>query len=220
MIFFILFVSLNMISFDFHHHSKEKNYGVYNLNLHESLSEKNFSIGIHPKDIDENWRENLDKVKEISLHPNCLAIGECGLDGLITIDEKLQQKVFEEQILWANEINKPVIIHCVRRFPQLVQFQKFAKIPLIVHGFNKKKSIADELLKHGFYLSFGKSIFQNLSLQAILKEIPANKIFLETDNADFEIEKLYEKAAEIKGISTEELKIQILKNLEFVHIEI
>ena len=100
-----------MIFFDFHHHKSHNSYGIYNLHQEEILPENYFSIGIHPKDIDGNWQENLEKVKEISQQQNCAAIGECGLDALINIDENLQKKVFEAQILWANEINKPMIIH-------------------------------------------------------------------------------------------------------------
>lgn len=209
-----------MIFFDFHHHKSNNSYGIYNLDLGENFSEGNFSVGIHPKDIDENWEENLEKIKEISLQNNCLTIGECGLDALIEIDENLQKKVFEMQILWANEINKSVIIHCVKRFQELIPFQKLAKVPLIIHGFNKKKSVAEEMLKHGFYLSFGKSVLQNLSLQAIVKDFPLEKMFLETDDADFDIENLYQKVAEIKGISLEKLQEQISKNLEFLNIKI
>ena len=219
MIFFIFLVSLDMIFFDFHHHKSNNSYGIYNLDLGENFSEGNFSVGIHPKDIDENWQESLEKVKEISLQKNCLAIGECGLDALIGIDENLQKKVFEMQILWANEINKPVIIHCVKRFQELIPFQKFAKVPLIIHGFNKKKSMAEEMLKHGFYLSFGKSVLHNLSLQTIVKDFPLEKMFLETDDADFDIAELYQKVAELKEISLEKLQEQISKNLEILNIK-
>lgn len=219
MIFFTFFLSLKMIFFDFHHHNPQKNDGIYNLNLGEMIPEKYFSVGIHPKDIDENWENNLEKIKEISLHQNCLAIGECGLDGLITVKENLQQTVFEKQILWANEIKKPVIIHCVKRFSQLIFFQKIAKVPLIIHGFNKKKSIADEMLRHGFYLSFGKSVLYNLSLQTIFKNLPLEKIFLETDDTDFEISELYQKAAEIKKISVEKLQEKMCENLETLNIK-
>ena len=208
-----------MIFFDFHHHKSHNSYGIYNLHQEEILPENYFSIGIHPKDIDGNWQENLEKVKEISQQQNCAAIGECGLDALINIDENLQKKVFEAQILWANEIQKPVIIHCVRKFQELIPFQKIAKIPMIIHGFNKKKAIADEMLKHGFYLSFGKSVLHSVSLQAIVKDFPLEKMFLETDDADFDIQNLYQKAAEFKGISVEKLQEQISKNLEILNIK-
>lgn len=209
-----------MILFDFHHHNRENTYGIYNLEPKEIVIEKKFSVGIHPKDIDENWEENFEKIKEISLLQNYVAIGECGLDGLISVNENLQKEVFEKHILWANQINKPVIIHCVKRFSEIIPFQKIAEIPLVIHGFNKKKTIADEMLRHGFYLSFGKSVLHNLSLQSILKEFPLEKIFLETDDANFNIEELYQKTAEIKGISIENLHNKILKNLESLPIKI
>ena len=209
-----------MILFDFHHHNRENTYGIYNLEPKEIVIEKKFSVGIHPKDIDENWEENFEKIKEISLLPNCVAIGECGLDGLISVNENLQKEVFEKHILWANQINKTVIIHCVKRFSEIIPFQKIAEIPLVIHGFNKKKTIADEMLRHGFYLSFGKSVLHSLSLQSILKEFPLEKIFLETDDANFNIEELYQKTAEIKGISIENLHNKILKNLESLSIKI
>lgn len=220
MTFFIFSLSLRMISFNFHHHNPEISYGIYNSNITENCPENYFSAGIHPKDITENWEASFEKIKKLSLLQNCLAIGECGLDGLVQTNENIQKEVFKNHIIWANEINKPVIIHCVKRFSELPNYKKLAKVPLIIHGFNKKKSIAKEMLKHGFYLSFGKSLLHNLSLQEILKEIPLNQMFLETDNSDLQIDELYLKASQIKGVSTEDLQIQILKNLELVNIKL
>ena len=205
--------------FNFHHHTLGNFYGIYNLELGENVPESYFSVGIHPKKIDENWEKNFEAFKKISLQDNCLAIGECGLDALIDIDANLQKTVFERQILWANEIQKPVIIHCVKWFQELIPFQKLAEVPLIIHGFNKKKSVTDEMLKHGFFLSFGKSVLYNLSLQSILKEIPIDKIFLETDDTDFDIAELYQKVSEIKEISLEELQKKISENLQSINVK-
>ena len=205
--------------FNFHHHTLVNFYGIYNLELGENVPESYFSVGIHPKDIDENWQKHFEAFKKISLQDNCLAIGECGLDALIDIDANLQKTVFERQILWANEIQKPVIIHCVKWFQELIPFQKLAEVSLIIHGFNKKKSVADEMLKHGFFLSFGKSVLYNLSLQSILKEIPIDKIFLETDDTDFDIAELYQKVSEIKEISLEELQKKISENLQSINVK-
>jgi TatD DNase family protein len=205
--------------FNFHHHNPQISYGIYNSTPVEKIPEHYFSVGIHTQNIHEQWENDLENLKIISQNPKCLAIGECGLDALVNIDENLQKKVFEAQILWANQIQKPVIIHCIKRFQELIPFQKIAKVPLIIHGFNKKKAIADEMLKHGFYLSFGKSVLHNLSLQTTLKEIPLEKIFLETDDADFDIAELYQKVAEIKEISVEKLQKQISKNLEILNFQ-
>ena len=192
--------------FDFHHHFRGRECGIYNLDFTEEIPENYFSVGLHPNKIDENYRQ----------HPNCLAIGECGLDGLVSVDENLQEQIFEQQILWANEIQKPVIVHCVRRFSQLLRFQKIAKVPLIVHGFNKKKETAEELLSKGFYLSFGKALLYNLSLQKTARDIPLDRIFLETDTAEEPIDEVYLKLAEIKEMPIEALKTEIYKNVQQV----
>ena len=202
-----------MSFFDFHHHKKYHK-GIYNLNFRDETPEHLFSTGIHPKDISAQWESDFSRVKEVSLNSNCGAIGECGLDGLIDVDEKLQETVFEKHILWANDVKKPVIIHCVRKFSQLIRFSKIAAVPLIVHGFNKKQSIADELVNSGFYLSFGRAVFHNVSLQTVVKDFPVERMFLETDDADFDIAELYEKVSELKNITAEDLQNQIFENLE------
>lgn len=199
---------------DFHHH-KPNQIGIYNLNLEEEIPAGKFSIGLHPKDITEHWKSDFEKIKQVSISENCLAIGECGLDGLVSIDEKLQSEIFQAHISWAEEIKKPIIIHCVRRFSQILHFKK-AKVPLVIHGFNKKENIGKELLKAGFYLSFGKAALDNLSLQKLIEDFPIQRLFLETDNSDFDITELYEKVSEIKSISLENLKTQLWENLENV----
>ena len=197
---------------DFHNHQLSKT-GIYNLNLNEEIPAGKFSAGLHPKDITENWKSDFEKIKTVSLSENCLAIGECGLDGIITIDENLQNEIFKAHIGWAEEIQKPIIIHCVRRFSQILHY-KTAKVPLVIHGFNKKENVAQELLDAGFHLSFGRATLENLSLQKIIKNFPIQRLFLETDDADFEIIKLYEKVSEIKSITLENLKNQMWENLD------
>lgn len=200
-----------MAFLDFHHHKYYQS-GNYNLNLKEKIPPGSFSAGLHPKDITENWKQDFDNIKKISLDKNCLAIGECGLDGLIATDEALQSEIFKSHLSWAVEIRKPVIIHCVRRFSQLLHY-KNSNASLIVHGFNKKETIADALLDAGFYLSFGHAALENLSLQNIIKKIPIQRLFLETDDSDFDLFKLYEKVSQIKSLTPENLNDQMWENL-------
>ncbi|HAO08434.1 MAG TPA: hydrolase TatD [Chryseobacterium sp.] len=202
--------------FDFHHHKKNIPNGIYNLNIEEIPSDFPYSIGIHPKDIDVNNLDNQFKWMRNMISENCFAIGECGLDSFAEAEEKIQEEVFLRQIRFANEVKKPIIIHCVRKFYEVISFKKYAEQPMIIHGFNKKERIAEDLLKNNFYLSFGKAVLYNLSLQNTLKITPLDKIFLETDNDDFSIEELYGKVSEIKGISLENLNKQILENLETI----
>ena len=204
--------------FDFHHHCLNKSAGIYNLNVDENPPKNYFSAGIHPSLSAEVTDQQFVWLQEIAGHQNCLAIGECGLDGLINVDEKTQEQIFQRQIDLANELNKPLIIHCVRRFPQLIRFQRQTKVPLIVHGFNKRKIIGDELQNHNFYLSFGKSVLQNVNLQQFVKGFPIEKLFLETDDSDFDIQLLYLKVAELKNIELENLLEQIEENLKIFNI--
>lgn len=206
--------------FDFHHHDCTKKFGIYNLKLREVPPSTFFSAGIHPQDISPNFEEDFLWLKTISKSENCVAIGECGLDGLIDIDENLQNEIFQKQIELAIELQKPIIIHCVRRFSQLLHFKKKAKVPMIVHGFNKRKTIGDELLKNQFCLSFGKSALYNVNLQDFLKEIPIDKLFLESDSTDFEIKDLYYKIAELKGYRIEYIQEKTKENLKNLQIYI
>ena len=200
---------------DIHHHFLGRK-GIYNLDLGEDVPQIPFSVGLHPKDIDENAELYLDRVRDVSKNPLCWAVGECGLDSLVSVPISEQERVFEAQILLANEIHKPVIIHCVRRFSELLRFSKIAKTPLIVHGFNKKKSIADDLLKRGFYLSLGKVLLYSESLQGLVKDLPLDRVFLETDVWEEEVSLLYEQFARLKNISIEVLQEQIKKNIKKV----
>ena len=206
--------------FDFHHHDADRKSGIYNLKFNEEIPEIFFSAGIHPNALSDGLEKQLIWLQEISVAENFVAIGECGLDGLIDVDEESQEKAFLAQIEIANSVKKPLIIHCVKTFSQLLQFRKMSKVPMIIHGFNKRKTIGDDLLKNGLCLSFGKSVLYNVNLQDFVKHLPIEKLFLETDSSDFEIKELYQKVADLKKISLEDLKQKIKENLKNLQIPI
>ena len=206
--------------FDFHHHDADRKSGIYNLKFNEEIPEIFFSAGIHPKSLSDGLEKQLIWLQEISVAENCVAIGECGLDGLIDVDEESQEKAFQAQIEIANSVKKPLIIHCVKTFSQLLQFRKMSKVPMIVHGFNKRKTIGDDLLKNGLCLSFGKSVLYNVNLQDFVKHLPIEKLFLETDSADFEIKELYQKVADLRNMRLEDLSKKIKNNLKNLQIPI
>ncbi len=206
--------------FDFHHHDADRKSGIYNLKFNEEIPEIFFSAGIHPKSLSDGLEKQLIWLQEISVAENCVAIGECGLDGLIDVDEESQEKAFQAQIEIANSVKKPLIIHCVKRFSQLLKFRKMSKVPMIVHGFNKRKTIGDDLLKNGLCLSFGKSVLYNVNLQDFVKHLPIENLFLETDSADFEIKELYQKVADLRNMRLEDLSKKIKNNLQNLQIPI
>ena len=178
-----------------------------------------YSAGFHPwfiENFDDDW---TTKLKKINLHQNILAIGECGLDRNIKIDFGLQQQAFQQQILIANQVTKPLIIHSVRAFYDVISELKKAKnkMPVVYHGYNNSLQIAQTLIANNGYLSFGKSILQaKNNTSEILKQLPLEKIFFESDDSIFSIENVFEKASEILNVDVSSLKLQIIKNFKHV----
>lgn len=206
--------------FDFHHHHFQRKEGIYNLHfLEKKLENAPFSVGFHPKDVENITEKDWEWLYQNSQSPFCWTIGECGLDANVSASEELQEQVFARQIEWANQVRKPVVIHCVRRFSSLLKFKKIAKVPMIIHGFNKNKNIANEVLAKGFFLSFGKALLHKDFLQEIVAKMPIQQLFLETDDTDFDITLLYQKVAELKNIPLSEVQNAIQINLENIRIQ-
>ncbi|AOW10345.1 TatD family hydrolase [Flavobacterium gilvum] len=183
------------------------------------VSIPHYSIGIHPWRIAENsLEEELQIINDKILEINCLSIGECGFDKRIEIPFTLQEIVFERQLLLAQKHNKPVVIHCVAAFQEVIAIKKKLKItvPMIIHGFSKNKQMAKGLIDNGFYLSFGKYLLQNPELKTVFESIPNDRFFLETDTAEVGIEEVYALAAQYKNWSLDELKQQIKSNFATV----
>lgn len=206
-----------MECFDFHHHSEEKLFGIYNAGLRGSSAPLS-SAGIHPKEVPADFEAGRNLLKQRAVLPNCVAIGECGVDALVPIPWEVQQIAFKEQILIANEVRKPIIVHCVRKFERLPDFIKHSEMPMIVHGFNKKATVAEPLLKAGFYFSFGAALLHSVSLQALVKDFPADRMFFETDASQCGINAVYNKAAELRSTDLASLQNKIIENLHNIRI--
>jgi TatD DNase family protein len=175
----------------------------------------NYSIGIHPWYIDEERLNNDLKIIEQKLQlKECLALGECGLDKRIEIPLDIQISVFKKQLEIVKQTNKPIVLHCVAAYDEVIAIKKDMKIdnPMIIHGFSKNEQVAQSLLKNGFYLSFGKYLLRNPDLEKVFTFAPENQILLETDTIEESIYQVYEKAALIKGISVDELKTIVFTN--------
>ncbi len=177
----------------------------------------NYSIGVHPWFIDENRLETDLKIIEEKIQlKQCLALGECGLDKRIEIPLALQIKVFEKQIALAQKYKKPLILHIVAAFDELIEIKNRLKIsvPIIIHGFSKNQQQAKQLIDNGFILSFGKYLFQNPEMEVIFKLIPNDKFFLETDTINQSIEEVYILAAKYKNIDLESLILIVNSNFK------
>lgn len=170
-----------------------------------------YSAGLHPwylENVAQDWPHLVAVVKQ----PNVLAIGECGLDKVYTTDWQLQLTAFVKQILLANDIGKPLIIHCVRAFDEVISLldKHRVAVPVIFHGYNKKAAIAEKLVQKGYYLSFGAAILHHNSPAAqVLGQIPANQFLLETDDSEANIKDIYKRAAEIRKTSEDAIILQV-----------
>ena len=178
-----------------------------------------YSIGIHPWKINVNQVDNELKIIEEKIQlSNCLALGECGLDKRIETSIDLQTDVFIKQIHLAIKYNKPLIIHCVGAFQEIIAIKKQLKVnvPMIIHGFSKNEIIAKQLLKNGFYLSFGKYLLDNSNLKSVFQSVANDKFFLETDSPNYTIEAIYNAAAQFKSIDLLTLQTQINSNFNSI----
>ena len=179
----------------------------------------NYSIGIHPWYIVEDQIDSDLQIIESKLTTdNCLAVGECGLDQKIEISIALQQMVFEKQVDLAEKYRKPVIIHCVGAFQELIAIKKKLNVtvPMIIHGFSKNIEVANQMLNNGFYLSFGKKLILNTEFEAVFNSIPNDRLFLETDTFEQNITAVYALAAKYKKIEVAEMQAIINTNFDTI----
>lgn len=161
-----------------------------------------FSVGMHPWHFSvDNWQKQWEALEKVATDEKCLAIGECGLDKNICKNIEFQQYIFEKHIDLSEKLKKPLIIHCVKAYAEVISMKKIIrpKQPWILHGFTKNQTVANMLLQHGLILSFGKALLTNKNVQEVFKNLPDKRYFFETDDANVPISKIYQKAIELRG---------------------
>lgn len=204
-----------------HHLSKDNGVFVFNNRLGHTnpfYTQSYFSIGIHPWDIKQITDESYETLEQLVKHPHCLSIGECGLDKLIDTPLAQQTLHFEQQLKLAAKYHKPVIIHCVKAFDELIQITRpFTNLKLIIHGFSKSQEMAEQLITKGFYLSLNVSVFKHDSLNPL--NLPKEKLFLETDDKqNLSIKDVYELAGSKLSLTQDELRTKIYHNFKAVFL--
>jgi TatD DNase family protein len=193
------------------------------------------TVAMHPHNVD---KEDFDIsiYQNMAKHPRVVAIGECGLDYQFCEDnaeaQKQQQEVFIQHLKLAQEINKPVIIHSRRLFPEILEIvKKYPEVKGVLHCYMGRWSYAEEYLKLRFYLSFTGLITYARDYDKVIKNCPLDRILIETDspyltpdplrkkdeivrNTPLNVELVAQKIAEIKGLSFEEVAKQTTKNAQ------
>ena len=125
----------------------------------------------------------------------------------------LQETVFIRQAKMADAAGKPLIVHLVKATDALLRLKKELKprVPWIIHGFRGKAQLAEELLRHDFYLSFGAK-FQ----AEAVRTVPLSSLFIETDESLAPITETYGRVAAVRRIPLEELCKAIRANVQSV----
>ncbi|MBQ6083948.1 MAG: TatD family hydrolase [Bacteroidales bacterium] len=189
------------------------------------------------KIVDENFKEKVLKTEGVHPWKVCAcdneiprlrlgitaAIGEVGLDKVHKETFERQVEVFEEMIRLSESYRKPMIVHCVRAYSEIIEIRKKTKatMPWVIHGFNSSVETMRQLLKHNMYISLGEVLYRN-EIQAveILKNIPVERLFLETDVSGRDIKDVYAKAVTLSRWDLEFLCKKIFENygrLETTH---
>ncbi len=143
------------------------------------------AIGMHPQNVGDLPNNYLDILGELAQKQKVVALGEIGLDyHYDTVDKKLQQKYFEEQLELAKNLKLPAIIHSRDAAEDTLAILKNAKPQrFVVHCFSYSLEVAKQLVELNCYFGFtGVVTFKNAKKSIeVLKELPLNRILVETD---------------------------------------
>jgi len=204
------------VIFDLHTHSSQSNpkaiqsICLASMPFHEALIWKPelgqyYSVGIHPWNLPLlQWNEEaisrvLAVMEYLATYKEVVAIGEAGLDKLRVTDRVEQQicvQLLLRQIQISEASGKPLILHLVKGQDDILALRKklHPSQPWIVHGFRGKPTQASQLLAAGIEVSLG--LHFNPSTARFL---PAENLFLETDNAGVDIYAILDAVAKARG---------------------
>lgn len=191
------------------------------LELADKYDEVYCCLGIHPEEVDDDIEELKRIIEDNKDNPKFIAIGEIGLDYYWTKDTKEKQlALLEEQLKLAEKYNKPVIIHSREATKDTIEsLKKYPNVIGDIHCFSGSLETAQIYLKMGFYIGVGGVItFKNANIKDVIKEIPLDRLLLETDspflapvpkrgetNEPANVKYVAEFIAELKEIELEEL---------------
>jgi len=121
----------------------------------------------------------------------CVAVGECGVDKMITTPLQWQEQLLVIHIELANQLQKPLIVHCVRAHNELIALLKKHKPEFggVIHAFSGSYEVAQQYVDLGFYLGVGGTITYERAqkTRAAIAKIPLVFLVLETDAPDMPV---------------------------------
>ena len=153
-----------------------------------ALSEKyNFiyaAIGVHAHEAEEATEEDLQEIERLYQNKKVVAVGEIGLDYHYDFSPRERQlEIFERQLILANKLNLPVIVHDRESHEDTMNLLKKHKPRGVVHCFSGSVEMAKEVVKLGMYIGIGGAVtFKNAKKPVeVVEYLPLDRLLLETD---------------------------------------
>jgi len=174
-----------------------------------------FSAGIHPWDVNQDF--DFNEILDFLNRNKVVAVGESGLDKAHNETFEKQREIFLKMIEFSEKLHKPLIIHAVRSYSDIISIKKERKpkMPWIIHGFQGSIESAQQLIKHEMFLSFGEMLYRNENQAVkVLNAIPMERMFFETDISGRNIVEVYEKAAALMNCGVDFLEEKIFDNFK------
>lgn len=176
--------------------------------------------GIHPENLEGLAPDYLDQLAALYKHPRVVAIGEIGLDYHWDIEKPLQQRVFEEQLQLAKDLDAPVVIHDREAHGDVMELLRKYHPKGLMHCYSGSVEMLKEVMKLGLYISLGGTVtFKNARVPVeVAAAVPLDRLLLETDapylspvpfrgkrNDSGKIAHTALRIAEIRGVDAQEL---------------
>lgn len=189
------------------------------------------ALGVHPDNIEDFTKENIEFIKNNLGSDGIIAIGEIGLDYYHNdLNKDEQIRMFEYFLDLAEEVDLPVIIHNRDATGDMLSILKKHNCKGIIHCFSGSIEVAREYIKMGYKLGIGGVItFKNSKLKDVLKEIGLEHILLETDspyltpvplrgvyNEPYNLNYVFKYLCELFEVSEEELARKLENNYKEV----
>lgn len=182
------------------------------------------TVGMHPHDAKDVGDEELQKLRDLTVHAKVVAVGETGLDYYYNHSPRdVQRRVFTQFIHMAREIGLPIVVHerdAAMEAVELLRGEGGGELRGVIHCFTGDYEAACAYLDLGFYLSFtGIITFKNAKpLREVVRKVPLDRMFVETDspyltpvpnrgkrNEPAYVRLVAETVAEVKRLSLEEV---------------
>lgn len=190
------------------------------------------ALGLHPTSVDEKWKDELDQLAPY-WDRKIQAIGEVGIDCYWSKDHLQEQKeVFRIMLHKAHELSLPVIIHSRDASEPILEILKECRhldLQGVFHAFSGSIETYREICRTGdWYVGIGGVLtFKKASIAETVKQIPLERILLETDapyltptphrgerNESSYIPLIAARLSELKEVSLEQVAEQTTSNAE------